>query len=248
METPQTGGQCWGQNMCRRHTMCWSQQQMPFVLWVSRTVLCTPKCCPRAPQLFCVQPCGCLVHVHKQAEHFWHLSAHSKNQTISMDLENMMESLSRIAGQMCSQQPEFAMDLLSGAPSVCCKSKRSGTPSSKKQTWAGFKPAKAFLLPPKWCCKQRKSSWTHIQPKKSTIISKATVLPCCWKSKWESVMSQYKTFYCFKHCCVYFTLSHSLCKETLRDKQEAWIVAWSLPEFPNISYFGPQDEFSLQTT
>lgn len=156
--------------------MCWSQQRIPFVLWELRTVLCTPECCPRAPQLFCVQPCGCLVHVHKQAEHFWHFSAHSKNQTISMDLENMMEHLSGIAGQMCLQQPVFATDLMSGAPSVCCKSKSSGTLRKKNpKTWAVFKPAKAFLLPPKQRCNQRKCSWTHIQRKKSTIISKATV-------------------------------------------------------------------------
>lgn len=39
----------------------------------------------------------------------------------------MMERLSGIAGQMCLQQPVFAMDLMSGAPSVHCKSKSSGT-------------------------------------------------------------------------------------------------------------------------
>lgn len=88
----------------------------------------------------------------------------------------------------------------------------------------------------------------HTANLKSTIISKAIILPGCWKSKWGSVMSHSKPLYCFKHCCVYFTPSHSLCKETLWDKQEAWIVAWSLPEFPNISHFGPRDEFSLQTT
>lgn len=34
-----------------------------------------------------------------------------KNQTMSTDLENMMESLSGIAGQMSLQQPAFAMGL-----------------------------------------------------------------------------------------------------------------------------------------
>lgn len=50
--------------------------------------------------------------------------------------------------------------------SVCCGSKRSGTSSSKKQTWAGVKPGKAFLLLPKRCHKQEESSWTQRQPKK----------------------------------------------------------------------------------
>lgn len=50
--------------------------------------------------------------------------------------------------------------------SVCCESKRSGTLSSKNQTWAGVKPGKAFLLLPKQCHKQEENSWTQRQPKK----------------------------------------------------------------------------------
>lgn len=146
-------------------TICWSQQTIPFVLPVPRTPLRIPKCCPLAPWLFCVQPCGCLVHVPRQAEYFWHFSAHSKKQTISTDLENM-GNLSWTAGQMCLQWPEFAMDLLSEAPSVCREGKRSATLSLEEQTWAGVKPGKAFLLPSKWCHKQKESSWTHNQPKK----------------------------------------------------------------------------------
>lgn len=47
---------------------------------------------------------------------------------------------------------------------------------------------------------------------------------------------------------VFILLLHILYAKKHWNKQEAWRVVWSLPEFPNISYFGPQDEFSLQTT
>lgn len=198
-----------------------------------------------SPSLFCVRLCGCRIHVHKLSIFDTSLPV-VKNQTISIDLKNIMESLSGIAGQTCLQQHEFATDLVLGT--LCLLRVCEKWHFELKKTNLGWElsPGRHFYSLPSKAVAER--ALGHAAKLKSTIISKATILPGCWQSKWGSVTSPSKTLYCFKHHCVYFTPSHSLCKETLRDKQEAWIVARSLPEFPNISYFGPRDEFSLQTT